>query len=171
MLQSPKKAMLSSLPFSQSTQQSSSGSQALFVFPPFLRNPECLVPPILLRCLYLARFRLHSNHPTLSSPQSLHLDQLNYLQVVDPGPILFNVSSQATVWQPSQALQHSSVAQLSQSSRWWQCWGATSLTWSCYKEIAVAVKESSRPVKKRVGQQTLTKRISSTSEAWDSGNF
>ena len=33
------------------------------------------------------------------------------------------------------------------------------------KEIAIAVKESSRPVKKRVGQQTLTKRVSSTSEA------
>ena len=61
--------------------------------------------------------------------------------------ILFNESSQATVSQPS--VQDDGDMGDSPSSV-----GVT-------KEIAVAVKESSRPVKKRIGQRTPAPRMSS----------
>ena len=61
--------------------------------------------------------------------------------------ILFNESSQATVSQPS--VQGDGDMGDSPSSV-----GVT-------KEIAVAVKESSRPVKKRIGQRTPAQRVSS----------
>ena len=140
---------------SQSTQQSSSGPQSLFAFSPPSARPEMhhgtdsSTPPSSR--WIPATFK--SSDLELTAVATLQSAELSISN--DGSPTLYNESSQATVSQSSQTLQHSPASQHSQSSRPSvkddDNMGDSPPSIGVTKEIAVAVKESSRPVKKRIG--------------------
>ena len=79
--------------------------------------------------------------------------------------MLFNEPSQATVAHPSQAQKKSQASEHYQSPRPSvqddDNVGDSPSSVGVTKEKAVAAKESSRPVKKGIGQRTTAKRVSS----------
>ena len=147
---------------SQPIQQFSSGPQSLFVFSPPSAQPEMprdtdsSTPPS--SGWIPAAFK--SSDLELAAVASLRSAELSISN--DGSPTLYNESSQATVSQPSQTLQHSPASQSSRPSvQDDDNMGDSPPSVGVTKEIAVAVKESSRPVKKRTGLRTPAKKVSS----------
>ena len=133
----PSQTLHSSL----STQQSSSGPQSLFVFSPPSADRE--IP-----------HATHSSAPPSSGwiPATSKSSDLELAAVASLASAELSISNDES----SQATQPSQSSVQDDDNM-----GDSPPSVGITKEIAVAVKESSRPAKKRVGQRTPAKRVSS----------
>ena len=136
-LQPSQKTLHSSL----STKQSSSGPQSLFVFSPPSAEPE-------------TPHATHSSAPPSSGwiPATSKSSDLELAAVASLASAELSISNDES----SQATQPSQSSVQDDDNM-----GDSPPSVGITKEIAVAVKESSRPAKKRVGQRTPAKRVSS----------
>ena len=169
-LQPPQKTLNSS----QSTQQSSCGPQSLFPFSPLFAQPEMprAADSSTPRSSGWIPATFKSSDLELAAVASLRSAELSISN--DGSPTLFNESSQATVSQPSQTLQHSPASQHSQSSRPSvqddDNMGDTSLSWSHQRDSRCRqrVLSSSQKACRSMNSSQEGVFRSSTAEAYDS---